>query len=162
MISRTGRGPFTPAHPRGTLSMLSFLLAEEQCAVDAYAQALEHRVLPRHPEPLRELLSEHQQAYRHLRDYSPEPSSGDGLGAWYHLPRVVEAGVRFHVREAVLWALRNAEERSVSDFEECLGLEGVSDECQGLIRTELLPKARKHLHQLDELIRLAAEEVELM
>ena len=156
MMTRT----FYPHPFPEAASPLDFLLCQESSAVDAYSHALQKGVLARHPEPLRELLAEHQLAARHLRDYAPCEFQ-TAKGAWPRLPRVVDAGSRFHIREAILWALQDAESRSVHDYEECLESDDIPDECKGLIRTELLPKAKKHVHRLDELIRFVEEEVEL-
>jgi hypothetical protein len=161
MIDRLNHPWRRPLLPGGIASPLNFMLEEERSAAEAYRHALHHGVLQRHPEPMRELLSEHELAARHLGDYADEQNGNGHVGRWSRLPRVVDAGSRFHIREAILWAMRDAEEATVQEYEECLENEDIDDECKSLIRTALLPKARKHLHLLEELVRLAAEEVEL-
>src|SRR5262245_14109038 len=109
MLDRANRTWRRPLLPGGIASPLNFMLEEERSAAEAYRHALHHGILQRHPEPIRELLSEHELAARHLNDYAGEHDGNGHTGRWSRLPRVVEASSRFRIREAVLWAMHDAE-----------------------------------------------------
>jgi hypothetical protein len=126
---------------------LNALLRCELAAVDAYTRAVGR--FDGHPaqDGLRRVRHEHELAANVLRDHIHNlgGEADDGFG-----PREVfaSAGVAAAGPEALLAALKQAEERGLADYEAFLLAEEMPEECRFAVRGELVPRCHEHIDTL--------------
>lgn len=137
-----------------TADTLNSLLRGELSAVETYRQAEEKFRGEYEETNLQRLEYEHQQAadqlrrHVHMKGGQPAESSG----AWGVFAQFVEGGAKIFGKAAALKALKEGEELGIGDYESALKNGTLPTECQSLIRDNLLPRARQHVKNLDQLM----------
>jgi hypothetical protein len=133
---------------------LKKLLLSEMAAVDAYETAMarlqDHHVLA----GLEKIRDEHGRAMTALRSHGMDPDGQprDGKGPWSTVAVAVNGTDGIISATTALWALCQGEERAINEYENVLAHDGLSAESKQLIRIELLPRARRHLDELNRLM----------
>jgi hypothetical protein len=138
-------------HPGPEIESLNSLLRCELAAVESYTQALGRLDgLPVQDE-LRRIRREHETAAVLLRDQIHNlgwvADGTFGPGEAFAGPVTGAAG-----SEALLAALRRAEERRLADYEVFLQAEETPEECRFAVRAELLPRCHEHIDTLVGLV----------
>ena len=138
----------------GIVEALNSLLRGEISAVDTYEQALSKFDQPEHKTTLTHVRDEHTAAVGilrdHVRTHGGEPSTGSG--PWGTFASLVTGAAKVVGPQSVLAALKQGEEHGISQYEKALDTDTLPAECKNLIRTDLLPRCRKHLTQLSSMI----------
>jgi len=133
---------------------LNSLLRGELSAVESYDQAVakieDQHVLA----DLHKIREEHAHAVLLLREkvahFGGEPAeSSDPWGAF---AAVVTGMARALGPATVLSALRQGEEHGINEYEDALHNESVNPACKDMIRTDLLPRCRDHVAELNRLM----------
>src|SRR5205807_4338157 len=103
---------------------------------------------------LREIAEDHREAAGSLRRHvTAAPGRPEaGAGAWGAFAKAVEGAAQLFGNAAALQALREGEERGVSDYENALKDETLDAASRALIATTLLPRTRNHVRTLDRLM----------
>jgi uncharacterized protein (TIGR02284 family) len=137
---------------------LNKLLRGELSAVETYDQAIEKFENKPAAADLRRIRDEHQRAVAALRDrvtrFGGQPSTSSG--PWGTFATTVTGAAKVIGPETVLAALKRGEEHGISEYEEALNNKDVNGECKEMIRSELLPKCRTHVSELDRLASTSA------
>jgi hypothetical protein len=133
---------------------LNSLLRGEISATETYNQALEKFSGQAEEAELRRMRDDHREAANalrvHVREHGGEPSTGSGWwGTW---AKLVEGAAKLFGKAAALKALKEGEEHGVNEYEEALGGGGLAADCEGLIRSRLLPGCQSHIQALDRLM----------
>jgi rubrerythrin len=146
----------THTHPPGgcDTDALNALLRGELSAVETYDQAAakfeDQKVLA----DLRKIRDEHARAAGALREkvvrFGAEPS--EGSGPWGAVAAAVTGAAKALGPSTALSALRQGEEHGINEYEDALKNDGVHPDCKDLIRTDLLPKCRGHVEELNRLM----------
>ena len=133
---------------------LNSLLQGELSAVETYQQALEKIGEDADAMQLRDLHQEHVEAAnllrQHVHQHGGQPEHGSG--PWGAFAKAVESTAKLFGNSAALKALKAGEERGVKDYESAVQDPEMPSDCQMLIRADILPRARTHLHVLDRLM----------
>jgi len=133
---------------------LNALLRGELAATETYQQALEKVGNEAGVQGLRRVHSEHREAANTLREqvhkYGGQPEQSSGV--WGTFSKAWEGTAKLFGNSAALSALKQGEERGISDYEAALQDNDLTRECKDLIRTKLLPKTRDHLQVLERVI----------
>ena len=133
---------------------LNSLLRGEISALETYEQAMPKFESSAHQSSLKAISDEHAAAAQTLREHvrrcGGEPSTGSG--PWGTFASLVTGTAKLVGPQSVLAALKQGEEHGISQYEKSLEAEGLTAECKNLIRTDLLPRCRKHVGQLDTMI----------
>ena len=152
----TDKSPVTPVGGPGgcDTDALNALLRGELSAVETYDQALTRfEQVPDVRAELHRLQREHLDSASTLREsvtkYGGTPADGSGL--WGTFASAVTTAAKVIGPDTVLAALKQGEERGISNYESALENEKVTTECKDLIRTTLLPRCREHLATLDRI-----------
>jgi hypothetical protein len=130
------------------------LLRTELSAAETYDVALPrfegrpagtdlHRIRDRHKmavEALTDRLAAH--------GGSPPPDAGP----WGGFPPAAAGTAAGVGPAAVLYCLKRGEEHGLADYEAALSDPAVPEDCKDLIRSDLLPRARAHVLELDRLM----------
>jgi len=133
---------------------LNSLLRGEIAAVATYDQAIGKFEAKAIASELRHIRDEHQRAVVALRErvttFGGTPS--DGAGAWGAFASAVTEAAKFLGPATAISALQQGEQHGINQYEEVLGNEAVDAECKNLVRSDLLPKSRAHVTELDRLL----------
>jgi len=139
---------------------LDSLLRGEISAIETYEQALPKFEGTAHQQSLTTIRDDHAAATQTLREhvqrFDGEPSTGSG--PWGAFTAVVTGAAKLIGPQSVLAALKQGEEHGISQYEKSLEADGLSPECKNLVRSDLLPRCREHVAQLDSLIATVAKE----
>ena len=133
---------------------LKTLLLSEMAAVDAYETAMarlqDHHVLV----SLEKIRDEHARAMTALSSHGmgADGQPREGTGPWSTVAVAVNGTAGIISATTALWALCQGEERAIREYEYVLNHDGLSAESKQLIRIELLPRARRHLDELNRLM----------
>jgi hypothetical protein len=133
---------------------LKTLLLSEMAAVEAYETAMsrlrDHHVLA----GLEKIRDEHGRAVTALRSHGtgPDARPRESAGPWSTVAVAVNGTAGIISTTTALWALCQGEERAINEYENALAHDGLSAESKQLIRIELLPRARRHLDELNRLM----------
>lgn len=136
------------------IDRLNALLRGELAATETYQQALEKVGNEPGVTDLRRVHNDHRDAANTLRQHihqhggKPEQSSG----VWGTFAKAWEGTAKLFGNSAALSALKQGEERGISDYEAALQDANLAQDCKDLIRTQLLPKTRDHVQVLDQVI----------
>jgi uncharacterized protein (TIGR02284 family) len=133
---------------------LNSLLRGEISATETYNQALEKFSGKPEEEELRRMRDDHREAANalrvHVREHGGEPSTGSGWwGTW---AKLVEGAAKLFGKTAALKALKEGEEHGIKEYQEALGDGSLAADCEGLIRSRLLPECQAHVQALDRLM----------
>ena len=138
------------------ISCLNSLLRGELSATETYQQALAKVGNEAGAVELRRIHDEHRDAAntlrQHVRSHGGAPDHGSG--AWGKFAKAVEGTAKLFGQTAALKALKEGEERGISDYEKALKDENLPGECKTLINTQLLPQTRAHIPVLDRLMEM--------
>ena len=138
----------------GVTEALNSLLRGEISAVQTYEQALSKFEQTDHKTTLTQIRDEHTKAVsvlrEHVRTHGGEPSTDSG--PWGTFASLVTGAAKVVGPQSVLAALKQGEEHGISQYEKALEADALAGECKTLVRTDLLPRCRKHLTQLDSMI----------
>lgn len=151
----------TPALPTPATSdsatcgeALNSLLRGEISAIETYEQALGKFANAAHQSSLTAIRDDHTRATQtlteHVKQCGAEPSTGSG--PWGAFTSVVTGAAKLIGPQSVLAALKQGEEHGISQYEKSLEADGLTAECKNLVRSDLLPRCRKHVSQLETLI----------
>jgi uncharacterized protein (TIGR02284 family) len=135
--------------------LLNSLLRGELAATETYQQALARLGDEPGAADLRQVHEEHRWAANELRKYVHRYGSqpDQGSGAWGAFAKAVEGAAKLLGNTAALKALKEGEESGVKAYEDALRDERLSEDCQELIRTKLLPQTQDHIPVLDRLMQ---------
>lgn len=132
---------------------LNKLLRGELSAVETYDQAIGKFENKPAASDLRRIREEHSRAAGEIRTrvarFGGQPS--ESSGPWGSFATAVTGAAKVLGPETVLAALKKGEEHGISEYEEALANKDVNAECKELFRTDLLPKCRTHVAELDRL-----------
>ena len=132
---------------------LNKLLRGELSAVETYDQAIGKFENKPGANDLRRIREEHNRAAGEIRNrvaqFGGKPS--ESSGAWGTFATAVTGAAKAMGPETVLAALKKGEEHGISEYEEALNNKDVNAECKELFRSDLLPKCRTHVSELDRL-----------
>jgi uncharacterized protein (TIGR02284 family) len=137
-----------------TTDRLNSLLRGEIAATETYQQALDKLGETKGASELRRIHHEHVKAAstlrQHVHHHGGQPDKGSG--AWGAFAKAVEGTAKILGNDAALKALKEGEEHGIKEYEDALQDKALPNDCQSLIRTELLPQTREHLPVLDRLM----------
>lgn len=132
---------------------LNKLLRGELSAVETYDQAIAKFENKSGASDLRRIRDEHQRAAGALRDrvsrFGGQPSTDSG--AWGTFAGAVTGAAKVLGPDTVLATLKKGEQHGISEYEEALNNKDVNAECKEMIRSDLLPKCRTHVAELERL-----------
>ena len=132
---------------------LNKLLRGELSAVETYDQAISKFENKPGVNDLRRIREEHSRAVDEIRNrvtkFGGKPS--EGSGPWGTFATAVTGAAKVIGPDTVLAALKRGEEHGISEYEEALNNKDVNAECKELFRSDLLPKCRTHVSELDRL-----------
>lgn len=132
---------------------LNKLLRGELSAVETYDQAIGKFENKPAANDLRRIREEHRRAADEISTrvtrFGGTPSSDSGT--WGNFATAVTGAAKALGPETVLAALKKGEEHGISEYEEALANKDVNAECKELFRTDLLPKCRTHVAELDRM-----------
>jgi len=133
---------------------LNKLLRVELSAVETYRQALQKLIHDRHAIDLHRIEEEHLEAAYVLRQHVTQrgAQAPNDPGLWGMWAKVVEGIAQWFGPAAALQALKKGEEHGIKEYEKALQDSNLDPECQTLICSDLLPRARQHIPILDRLI----------
>ena len=133
---------------------LNALLRGELSAVETYGQAMtkfEDQTVLADLEKARE---DHAHAARVLREkvvrFGGQPA--DSGGPWAAFASAVTGGAKAVGPATALSALRSGEEQEVNEYEGALDNDRVHPDCKEVIRTDLLPRCKRHVEELNRLM----------
>jgi uncharacterized protein (TIGR02284 family) len=133
---------------------LNSLLRGELSAVETYDQAMKKVEDPTVLTDLQRIRGEHAEAAVRLRDqvvrFGGTPS--ESSGPWGTFAAAVTGTAKTFGPGTALAALKQGEEHGINEYDDALKNEGVNPECKDLIRTDLLPRCRRHVTDLDRLM----------
>ena len=129
------------------------LLRGELSAVETYGQTIRKFEGDPAIESLRQIQSEHQYAAELLRanvvTMDGEPSTDSG--AWGAFAKSVQGVAKLFGESSALRGLKQGEEHGLEDYEDALEDDDVMQSCKELIRSELMPRTRRHIETLQRL-----------
>ncbi|MFL5329424.1 MAG: DUF2383 domain-containing protein [Gemmataceae bacterium] len=136
---------------------LNRLLRGELSAVETYQQAARSMNGSADAVQLRNMLQDHIEAVRSLRDHILEHGGmpSDTSGVWGSWASLIEGTASLFGRNAALRALRAGEEHGVNEYERALDDDELPFECKELIRNSLLPLTQAHCGILDGMMMSA-------
>jgi len=143
-----------PSSHDANCDTINTLLLGELAAVETYDQAMEKLEDQHILADLERFREEHARAVRVLREqivnHGGEPV--ECTGPWGAFAAVVAGTEHIGSPATALLALRQGEEHGINGCEDALGNEAVAFECKEAIRTELLPRLRGHVEELNRLM----------
>lgn len=129
------------------------LLRGELSAVETYRQTIGELENDPDATSLRQIQAEHEYAAELLRnsvlDMGGEPSAGSG--AWGAFANTAQGVAKVFGESSALQGLLQGEEHGLEDYEDALEDENVLPGCKDMIRSELLPRARRHISALQSM-----------
>ncbi|WP_439624326.1 DUF2383 domain-containing protein [Gemmata sp.] len=129
---------------------LAALLRSELAAVATYDEAVQKFEDPHALVDLQKIREDHARAVGLLRDTITRTGGRDveSPGPWPSF----ESAVGDVSRAVAFAALKQGEQHSVNEYELALENDDVDPECKALIRSELLPRDREHVEQINRLL----------
>jgi hypothetical protein len=133
---------------------LNRLLRGELSAIETYHRVSKSTADEFDAIQLRDLLQDHIEAVRTLREHIMEHGSlpADSSGLWGSWAALVEGMAQLFGQTTALRALKAGEDHGVSEYERALDDDNLPVECKQLIRTSLLPMTQAHLGILDSMM----------
>lgn len=129
------------------------LLRGELSAAETYRQTVARFESDADIATLRQIQAEHEYAAELLRnnvlDMGGNPASDSG--AWGTMASALQSLAKTFGESSALAGLRQGEEKGLEDYEDALEHEEVMPGCKDMIRSELLPRSRRHIATLQEL-----------
>lgn len=129
------------------------LLRGELSAAETYRQTIGKFEADPAAATLRQILSEHEYAAELLRnnviEMGGEPSTDSG--AWGAFANSIQGVAKVFGESSALKGLQQGEEHGLDDYEDALEDDDVMPGCKELIRSELLPRTRRHIDTLQGL-----------
>jgi len=150
----TNDGELLMNNPKQAIDHLNALLRGELAATMTYQQALEKVGNEPGVTDLRRVHGDHREAANTLRQHihhhggKPEQSAG----VWGTFAKAWEGTAALFGNSAALAALKQGEERGISDYEAALKDANLAEDCKELIRANLLPQTREHVQVLERVI----------
>jgi hypothetical protein len=136
------------------IERLNSLLRGELSAVETYQQALKRIGGVTDATQLRQLHQDHVEAANILRQqvhqHGGEPDHGSG--AWGKFAQAVERTASLFGNATAMKALRAGEERGIKYYERALTDAELPPDSHLLVRSDLLPRTRTHIHVLERLM----------
>ena len=136
------------------IARLNGLLRGELAATVTYQQALEKVGNEPGVTDLRRVHDEHREAAntlrQHIHQHGGQPEQHAGV--WGTFAQAWEGTAALFGNNAALSALKQGEERGLSDYETALQDAHLEQDCKDLIRTRLLPKTREHVQVLERVL----------
>src|SRR3954453_14915941 len=133
---------------------LNSLLRGELAATETYQQALAKVGDEPGTSDLRRIHHEHRSAAntlrQHVHQHGGQPDQDSG--AWGAFAKAVEGTAKLFGNAAALKALKEGEEKGLSDYESALKDPDLHPDCRDLIQNTLLPQTRAHIPVLDRLM----------
>ncbi|MES2466445.1 MAG: DUF2383 domain-containing protein [Verrucomicrobiota bacterium] len=136
-----------------TIEVLGSLLRGELSAVETYSQAIHKFPGSSARSQLEEMRTEHLDSVEILRELISE-LGGDpptDSGAWGTVAKTVEGVATVIGDSMAISALQQGEEHGIGEYEDALADNGLNSEVKEVIRDQLLPPLRDHLHDLESL-----------
>jgi demethoxyubiquinone hydroxylase (CLK1/Coq7/Cat5 family) len=143
-------------HAGGTCDTdaLNSLLRSELSAVETYDRAItkieDQTVLA----DLQKTREDHAHAARVLREkvvrFGGRPAESGEL--WAAFASAVSGEAKVLGPATALSALRSGEEQGVNEYEDALDNEAIHPDCKDVIRTDLLPRCKRHVEELNRLM----------
>jgi hypothetical protein len=144
----------TAGQPGCDLEALNTLLRGELSAVETYDQAIAKFEKEPIATELHHIRDAHQHSVVALRErvvhFGGTPS--EGSGAWGAFATAVTEAARVIGPATLLAALKQGEQHGINQYESALNNPGIDPGCKDLIRSDLLPKCRGHVTDLDRLM----------
>jgi uncharacterized protein (TIGR02284 family) len=133
---------------------LNSLLRGEASAVETYNQAIAKFETESIATNLHRIRDEHQAAAVALREQVVRAGGtpANGSGAWGAFATAVSEAAEAVRPATVLAALKQGEQHGSNDYESALADPDLDPGCKDLIRSDLLPKSRAHVANLDRLL----------
>lgn len=129
------------------------LLRGEISACETYEQAIEKFRGDPGTTALERIRDEHRDSVRKLRanveKMGGRPSTDSG--AWGVFAKTVEGTAKLFGDASAVAALRQGEEHGIDEYTSALENPDVLDDCKTLISTQLLPRLRTHVQELNAL-----------
>jgi hypothetical protein len=141
----------TPMFPSPVPPTVHSLLRGEIAAVETYDRVIGSFAQQPLTTELTRIRDDHQRAVVALRDRA-ECGSAEAFGAWGEFGTAATGAAEQLGAAAVLAALRQGEEHEAGEYETALADPTVAAECKDLIRSDLLPRCRAHVTDLDHLL----------
>src|SRR5947207_14550642 len=121
---------------------LNALLRGELAATETYQQARAKVTNEPGATELRRVHDDHREAANtlreHIHQHGGKPDQGSGV--WGTFAKAWEGTAKLFGNTAALTALKQGEERGLSDYEAALKDEHLAQDCKELIRNTLLPQ----------------------
>jgi len=136
---------------------LNSMLRGEIAAVDTYEQVLRKFEGAEEPEAenmLAHIRDEHSAAVKVLRDCVVTAGGipSENAGVWGVFAGTFTAGAKLIGTQTALAALKQGEHHGIEQYGKTLENEELSDECSDAVSNELLPRCRRHVEKLDQMI----------
>jgi len=146
----------THSHPHETdgTDAVNALLLGELAAVETYDRAMEKFEDQTVLADLQKIRQEHMQAAVVLRAQVVQTGGQPvrSCGPWGTFASAVTGTAKIIGPATALSALRQGEEHEINGYEDGLQNEDVPSDCKAAIRTELLPRCREHVDELNRLM----------
>ena len=130
------------------------LLRGELAATETYQQAMAKVGAEPGADELRQIRDEHREAAntlrQHVHQHGGKPDQKSGV--WGTFAKAWEGTAKLFGNNAALTALKQGEERGISDYEAALKDEHLAQDCKELIRNTLLPQTRAHVQVLEQVL----------
>lgn len=139
-----------PAPTEHCINACNRLLRGEISAIETYTQAIYKFCTEPEVALLEGIRHEHIISANRLRENvrEMEGTPSNDSGAWGVWAKAVEGAAQLMGNTAALKALQEGEEHGEKEYEQALGDDEVLAECKEMIRTELLPRQRRHIATL--------------
>ena len=144
----------TTATPESCTDACNSLLRGELSAIETYQQALEKFRGDTAEGALQQILAEHGENARLIREHILSMDGGEPAtdsGAWGAFAKAVEGTAKLFGESAALKALQEGEEHGINEYEDALESDDVMEEMKDLIRARFIPVLTRHIRQLEAL-----------
>lgn len=137
-------------------TQLDDLIRGELAAIKAYDVALKDVKEPKQREKLQAIRNDHEKAVSKLSKYvaaKPELlEDTKEAGPWGQFAKAWTKTRSFIGNDGALKALKDGEEHGIEEYEEALEDESIPKELKQAIKTDMMPKQKKHMESLNKLI----------
>lgn len=135
-----------------TFEMCNALLILENAAVETYSQVIDHYDPEGTDTALERIRADHQanvfELNRFVSDLAMEPSAAGGT--WAGIEEALKDSDALTGESPILKCLQAGEELGISQYENALASEDVSEAAKALIKRTLLPILSDHLIELQQ------------
>jgi hypothetical protein len=137
-----------------TAEALDSLLRGEISAVETYVQAIDGFEGEPEQGALRRLRDDHVDSANRLRRHvaTRGEDNSTSSGAWGAFARAVEGTAKLLGRTSALQALREGEVHGLEAYERLLMRDDLDASARALVVSELLPRQRRHVEELERLL----------